>query len=136
MSEHLRTLGLPYPAATVLLYREYEVLFLPCIEQMAGRTLPSPSGERPGIVQGTTWEGNWERLRGIKEWLTAQFPPNRAYKPTVDQLPLTQMLDLKKLRDSGLSSFVRLERALKFLRETEAPGSAYPSPPPRLSSRM
>lgn len=133
MSAHLRSLSLPCPAAAVLLHPEYEVLFLPCIAQMAGRPLPSRSGERPGIVEGARWEGEWERLRGIKEWLTGQFPPNRAYKPTIDQLPLTQMIDLPMLRTAGLSSFDRLERALTFLRDAEGPGHAYP-PAPRETS--
>jgi hypothetical protein len=133
MGAHLRSLGLSCPAAVVLLHPEYEVLFLPCIEQMAGRPLPSPSGERPGVVEGTTWEGDWERLRGIKEWLTAQFPANRAYKPTVDQLPLTQMIDFPTLREAGLPSFDRLERALKFLRGAEGPGLVYPPGSPHLS---
>jgi hypothetical protein len=32
----LRGFGLPFPAAVVLLHPEYEVLFLPCVDRMAG----------------------------------------------------------------------------------------------------
>ena len=128
LAETLRGLALPCPTAVVLFHPEYEVLFLPCIELMAGEPLPSPVGPRPGIVAGTTWTGDWERLRGIKEWLSQHFPPNRAYKPVLDQLPMTRMLDLPTLRAANLSSFTRLERALAFLRDHDVGGVVYPSP--------
>ncbi len=53
--------------------------------------------------------------RGVKEWLSGQFPKGRSYKPSIDQLPMTRMLDFNDLRDSGLPCFGTLERALKFL---------------------
>ena len=64
--------------------------------------------------------------RGIKEWLTSHFPPNRSYKPTLDQLPLTRLIDFSVLRQSNLPCFGTLERALQFLAKGEA-GSVYPS---------
>lgn len=127
-ARHLSSLDLPFPAATVLLHPEYEVLFLPCLDRMAGRSLPSPAGHRPGLQEGTQWAGEWERKRGIKEWLTRQFPRGRAYKPTLDQLPLTRMIDIEQLRAADLSSFNRLERALKFVRDSESGSAVYPVP--------
>lgn len=111
----LRDLNLPFPSAAVLLHPEYEVLFLPCLDRMAGQPLGAGAATRPGLQPGTSWEGPWEARRGIKEWLSAHFPPNRSYKPTLDQLPLTRFLDFDTLRASGLPCFGTLERALRFL---------------------
>jgi hypothetical protein len=36
VSARLRQLALPFPVAFVLLHREYEVLFLPCLHRMTG----------------------------------------------------------------------------------------------------
>lgn len=128
MAGWLRQLALPFASAVVLLHPEYEVLFLPCLQQMAGRTLGSGAMERVGLRPGTTWTGPWEAKRGVKEWLTNQFPPNRSYKPTLDQLPLTRLLDFSLLRQSELPSFGTLERALLALDRGES-GSVYPRVP-------
>jgi hypothetical protein len=114
----------PFPVAVVLAHREYEAWFLPCLHLMAGREI------RPGvhIVQGSKCDGDPEGIRGAKEWLSAHYPRGKAYKPTLDQLPLTRMLDFPTLRASGARSFVTLERALQFL---ASPGSQRVYPPPR-----
>ena len=119
----LKALDLPFPAAIVLLKPEYEVLFLPCIESMAGQ----PLGNRSGIFPGAKWDReSWEARRGIKEWLTRQFPTNRSYKPTVDQLPMTRMIDVPHLRRANVPCFGTLERALAFLGENLDGGGVYP----------
>lgn len=123
----LAALRLPFPAAVVLLHPEYEVLFLPCLDRMAGQTLGTGAAARPGLRADTRWEGDWEARRGIKEWLSAHFPPNRSYKPTLDQLPLTRRLHFETLRHSGLPCFGNLERALRFVAEG-SPGEVYPPP--------
>jgi hypothetical protein len=111
----LRSLLLPFPAAYVLLRPEYEVLFLPCIERM-------------GLPEGTAWDGStWESRRGIKEWLSSKMPSGRSYKPTVDQLSMTQKIDLEVLRAANVPCFGSLERALQFLGDRIGiPGSVYP----------
>lgn len=112
----LRALELPFPTALVLLHREYEVLFLPCVAQMAGRPIADRSGQlRPGLEAGTHYEGDWESHRGVKEWLSRHFEGSRRYKPTVDQLPMTRMLDLETVRRANVPCFATLERALAFL---------------------
>lgn len=113
----LREQRLPFPSAVVLLHPEYEVLFLPCIPQMAGRRLGSGALARPGLRPDAEWEGDWERKRGIKEWLTGQLPAGRSYKPTTDQLLFTQMMDLPTLRAAAVPCFGTLENALRFLRD-------------------
>lgn len=127
MAEWVRGLGLPFPSAVVLFRPEYEVLFLPCLDGMSGKTLGTGVTARPGLRSGTQWDGPWESRRGIKEWLTDHFPPNRSYKPTLDQLPLTRFLDFSVLRQADLACFGTLERALSFLAESSA-GEVYPRP--------
>lgn len=125
IAEWVRGLRLPFPSAVVLLRPEYEVLFLPCLDQMAGKPLGTGASARPGLRPGTRWEGSWESRRGVKEWLSDHFPPNRIYKPTLDQLPLTRLIDFNVLREADLPCFGTLERALKFLAEGLA-GGVYP----------
>lgn len=68
-----------FPVALVLLHREFETLFLPCIDRMAGQPLRGPNGKvRPGLLPSARFEGNPESVRGVKEWLTGHFPPGRS----------------------------------------------------------
>ena len=124
MAARLRELKLPFPVAYVLLHPEYEVLFLPCLEQMTGEF---PDG-RPGLENGTVWDGaTWEARRGIKEWLSKHFPPGRIYKPTMDQYIMTRKIDLEVLRNSDVPCFGSLERAIQMLCEhIGSAGFVYP----------
>ena len=123
MANWLRRLDLPFPAAVVLLHPEYEVLFLPCLDLMAGRLLDG----RPGLNAGTAWDGtSWEARRGLKEWLSRHFPQHRRYKPTLDQLPLTRMLDFDRVRSAEVPCFRTLERAVSFLDLSQDTGEVYP----------
>ena len=127
LGDHLRAQKLPFPSAVVLAYREYESLFLPCVELMAGRALPGPGGARPGLRPDARYEGDFEAKRGVKEWLSQHMAPRRAYKPRVDQLPFTRMVDFAVVREKGLPWFGSLERALRFLAANlDQPGTAYP----------
>jgi len=112
ISKQLRILNLPFPTAYVLLHPEYEVLFLPCLV---------PMGFPP-------WDrDSWEHRRGIKEWLSRQLPRGKAYKPTVNQLPMTRQVDFQTLRKAKVPSFGSLERALRFLsNHRKEPGTVYP----------
>jgi hypothetical protein len=59
------------------------------------------------------------------------MPAGRAYKPTVDQLPLTRMVDFATVREKKLSWFGSLERALRFLADNVGQrATAYPPEPP------
>ncbi len=117
-ADWLRRLNLPFPAGIVLAHREFEAFFLPCISNMAGRKIVGLDGiQREGLRSNTVYSGNPESLRGVKEWLSAHMPPGRAYKPTLDQLPLTRMVDFQLLcrATPPLPCFGSLESALKFL---------------------
>jgi len=119
----LASLTPPCPTAIVMLYPEYEVLFLPCLARMAGQRLDG----RPGFSASIRWDGaNWEARRGVKEWLSKQLPSGRSYKPTLDQLPMTRMIDFGLLRDAEVPCFGTLERALTFLDRSGDGSCVYP----------
>ena len=123
MADWLRSLGLLFPAAVVLLHPEYEVVFLPCLDRLAGKLLDG----RPGLDADTVWDGaSWEARRGVKEWLSRHFPRNRRYKPTLDQLPMTRMLDFDRLRRADVPCYGTLERAVTFLNRARNAGDVYP----------
>ncbi len=122
--------GLPYPTALVLAHREYETWFLPCVHLMAGKPIQDHlANKRPGLLAGTTFTGKYESIRGVKEWLTRHFPRGRSYKPTVDQLPMTRMIDIGVLRAAGVPSYETFERALAWLSTNRGKKGVYPPPP-------
>lgn len=125
----LAELRLPFPSAIVLLHREYEVLFLPCVASMAGKPLQGSAGVvREGLLASATFAGDPEQIRDVKGWLSERFRQGRVYKPSVDQLPMTRMLDFGALRASALPCFGSLERALRFLSSQRGKaGAVYPS---------
>jgi hypothetical protein len=121
--------GLPFPTAVVLAYREYETLFLPCIRAMAGKRFVGVNGlERVGLRADARYEGEFESKRDVKGWLSAHMEPGHSYKPTVDQLPLTRMVNFEEVRASGLPWFGTLERALRFLDQHRGQSLVYPPP--------
>jgi hypothetical protein len=127
LARWMKRLELPFPTACVLFYREYETLFLPCLAELAGKPLKHGSIEREGIRAGALFEGDPEIPRDAKGVVSAAMPSGRAYKETLDQLALTQLLDFSTLRASGLACFATLERALRFLLAGEAaPGTVFP----------
>jgi len=129
IAKWLKEANLPFPVAVVLFYREYEVLFLPCVPLMVGKPLINHMGvEHDGLISETVFKGNPEDIRGVKGWLSRHFPPNTIYKPTMDQLPMTRMIDFAVLRSATppVHSFGSLERALQFLASATKPGEVYP----------
>lgn len=129
VADWVATKDLPFPTAAVLMHREYEVLFLPCIHLMAGVALEDRwKRPRPGLRDGIRFAGNPESIRGVKEWLSARFASGRSYKPTLDQLSLTRMIDFDVLRAAKLPCFGTLERALSFLSARRGDSGVYPSP--------
>jgi hypothetical protein len=120
----IASLNLPFPTAVVLARREFEAWFLPCMQNMAGSRI------RDGLQlqAGATWEGDPEEVRNAKGELTKYlYPKNKAYKESVDQAALTQLVDFALLRSTNVRSFGTLERALKFLSEPHE-SSVYPPP--------
>lgn len=125
----LGTHRLPFPAAVVLIRREFESLFLASLGSISGRRLGSGATARPGVQSGSALDRRPEEVRGAKEWLSRHFPPGERYKPTVDQLDLSRLVDFEHVRRSGHDSFGVLERALRFVSGGAGP-RVYPPPSP------
>jgi hypothetical protein len=122
---------LEVPVAIVLFYREFETLAVATADQLAGRELRSSAGQLLEVLsKPTEMLSDPESRRDAKGWVRANLMRGRAYKPTVHQLGLTRVLRIEDLRNSGLSSFRRLESALRFLGDEGARGTAgvYPGP--------
>ncbi|NUQ75513.1 MAG: DUF4276 family protein [Polyangiaceae bacterium] len=118
--------ALSFPVAVVLAHREFEAWFLPCLDRMAGKEI------RPGLrfAEGAVYKGDPEAKRDVKGLLSKWFPPGKAYKPTLDQLGMTRMVDFPTLRASKMPSFGTLENALRFLASPPAGSLVYPPPKP------
>jgi hypothetical protein len=120
--------GLPFPVALVLLRREYETLLLPSLHRMAGVALVDPRGvRRPGVLPGAKYDGDPEAVRDAKGVLTDSYVSGR-YKPNLDQLALTQLVDFDDIRAAGVPAFGTLERALRFLSSRLGQPGTYPPP--------
>jgi hypothetical protein len=53
------------------------------------------------------------------------MPRGQSYKPSVDQLAFTQLIDLEELAAANVPCFGTLERAVAFLAKA-IPGETYP----------
>lgn len=126
-AEVIRALELPFPSAVVLAEREYESIFLASLPSIAGCPIGHGAAARPGIEKEAEFAGTPHRKRDAKGWLSSHMVGGRAYKPTVDQKPLTQMVDFDVVRESGLPWFGTLERALAFLAQSLGGSGVYPN---------
>lgn len=123
----LRELNLPFPVGYVLLYREYETLLLASLASLKGKKIKDKSGfEREGINTTAELTRDLERIRNAKGMLSSFFPKNKIYKPTIDQLPLTRMIDFGLIKESGLPCYGTLERCLIDITSNRGKTSVYP----------
>ena len=100
-SRRVQAMGAKYPVVTVIANCEYEAWFLASLETML---------ERP---DGLTYPGGVEARVGVKGWLDQHFfPPGRTYKPTVNQKPMTEQLNIG-LAGQRSRSFRRLWHAVE-----------------------
>jgi hypothetical protein len=121
LANAVRELKLPFPAAVVLFYREFETMAVATADSLAGRTLSTSGGQEIATLQAPVEvPPNPEVFRDAKGWVGTNLLGGGAYKPTVHQMALTRSLDIDELRVSGLSSFRRLESAVRFLGEQVA----------------
>ncbi len=111
LAARVRQLHLRCPVAIVLAHREYEAWFLASLATIAGSH---------GLSADLTFEGDVERIRGVKEWLTAQKPAGQAYKPALEQTSFTNLIDLD-LAQGRSRSFRRLCHALEELVSCQDP---------------
>ena len=103
--------GIAFSVAVVFARQEYESWLIAGIASLAGKRLGdgrliAPDASAP--------DGDLEESpRDAKRWLSKLI--EGGYKPTRDQAPLTQMVDLRVIRDRNLRSFQRLESAVSQL---------------------
>lgn len=117
-----------FSVANVFALQEYESWLIAGVESLAGKLLPD-SG-RPGVRAGTVPPaGDLERSpRDAKKWLSHHM--HSGYKPTKDQTELIRLVDFRPIRDRGMSSFARLERAVGEIIEALRSGQHVLSPAP------
>lgn len=111
LADAIRELQLLYPVAIVMAHREYEAWFLASMQTIAGHC---------DIPQDVRFDGEVERVRGAKEWLTAnmtQSPRPRRYKETLHQAEMTTLIDVDLAAQTS-RSFRRLVHALEELTAT------------------
>lgn len=105
----INNLGSKFPVVVVIAKCEYEAWLVASLDSIAGKEIEGCSG----LPAGTTYpEQDVESLVAVKGWLSRQFTGSRRYKETLDQAPMTRLLnpDLVAPRSR---SFRRLQHALE-----------------------
>ena len=100
-----RQLGSASPIAVAFAHREYEAWFLASLDTIAGSY---------GLPPGLVYDGDVERRRDVKGWLTRQMPPGQSYKETIHQAKFTNRIDLDHASCRS-RSFRRLRHAVEQL---------------------
>jgi hypothetical protein len=126
-AKFLRSLKMPFPIAYCILYREFETLFVAYADEFAKKPVPHLVRGQFNFEKSIQSPDNPEQIRGAKEWLTRRLQ-GRVYKPTTDQLSLTQAMDIAVLQQKGLACTETLERCIRFLRENRGISAVYPNP--------
>lgn len=109
-----KELQLPFPVAVAVPRRCFETWLIASIDTIAGKTLSRNGDQREGIVVGAACPIDAESVRSPKGWLTRHMPPGRAYKESMDQLPMTQYMDEDRVRVRS-RSFRHIESSLRVL---------------------
>lgn len=92
-----------------LFVREYESLFLACIDLIAKR-YPNYGWH----LDEWSMDQNHETPRGVKERLSGMMRKGKGYKATMDQAKFTSIIDFKRLNEK-CRSFQHLESLLQWL---------------------
>jgi hypothetical protein len=115
-----------FPVAIVLMYREFETLFLSISHHLAGLELTYATKSKILLNPGFRIDFSPESKRDAKKELNDLFPGNMIYKPSIHQLPLTQLSKIEWLREAQLPCFGSLERALRHLAHPQPGKICYP----------
>jgi hypothetical protein len=122
----LRTLNAPFPIAYVIMYREYETIFISYLDHFNGQTVPHLIRGTIQFKDNINTPANPEAIRDAKGYITSMLVGGTTYKPTTDQLSLTQSLDINLLRVQGLPCIGTLERALIHIAVNLQSSTVYP----------
>lgn len=130
-AEFIRSTPMPFPISFHLMYREFETLFCAYMNEFRGKTIRHLVTGEICFRKDIAAPADPESRRDAKGFITECLTGNRVYKPTVDQLTLTQSLDIEVLRTLNLPCFGTLERCIRHLIENKGSFSVYP---PRLEN--
>jgi hypothetical protein len=122
-AECVRAVGVTVPMVIVCAKCEYEAWFLASPETIAGKDLKG----RPGLPAGIRFAGDTESIQAVKGWLTRHLPKGRAYKETLDQAPMTDLLDTELTKQRS-RSFRRLWHAVEQMMEAFDKGEVVVTP--------
>ena len=112
------------PVSIVCPKTEYEAWFIASIETIRG----SVFGRREASIDpSATCPNDVEALQSPKDWLSSRMPKNMSYKPTQDQKPLTNMLDISLVHNRS-RSFRRFCHAVAELASAVQSGSTDVTP--------
>jgi len=117
---------MPFPISYHLMYREFETLFCAYLNEFKGKTITHLITGEIKFKDDIVAPQNPEAKRDAKKLITESFQGGRVYKPTVDQLTLTQALDISVLRSLNLPCYGTLERCIIHLVENKGKFSVYP----------
>jgi hypothetical protein len=113
--------GKIFSLAVVFACVEYETWIIAGAESLAGKSFKDG---RPALPRGLKFPAGELESHG-KRWLEEHCP---GYRPTRDQSPLTELLDVNVVRAKKLRSFSRLEHAIDQLLEATGQGSFISTP--------
>jgi hypothetical protein len=118
-----------FPISYVLLYREFETLFLSVARHLAGKELVYSTHSKIKLEPQFKVDFSPELKRDAKGALDGLLPDNQTYKPTLHQLPMVSLIQMEWLEEANLPSFGSLKRALVHLLSPEHGQLVYPNPP-------
>ncbi len=102
-------LNIQLPVAIVCPNSEYETWFIASIDTIRGKSI----GRRRALIDPeAACPENVECIGGAKEWLQSRMLGGMSYKPTQDQAPFTERIDLQ-LAAKRSRSFRRLFHAIE-----------------------
>jgi len=114
----VKQISVRYSVVVVVANREYEAWLI--------ASLPTIRGNQE-IDANSIYSGDVEARRGAKEWITNQMQGSRKYNPIVDQVILTQKIDVD-LAVANSRSFRRLVHAIELLVDAADTNAATISP--------
>lgn len=116
LATRAKELKLPFPVVVVCAVCEYESWFLASLETIIHR-----------LKAEARFDGDPEQKCNAKEWLTAHMPEGRIYKETLDQVKMTNDLNIHLVKQN-IRSFRRLCNAVKELLDAVYAGEAVVTP--------
>lgn len=125
IATYLKSLNAPFPIGYCIMYREFETLFVAYARHFAGRKI---AHVHRGSIQFKEDIPivDPESVRGTKEWISKQLIGTRAYKPTIDQLSLTNAIDIGTMENLKLPCFETLVRCVSNIIEHRGHPYVYP----------